>query len=176
MAGEWWLGEIRAFPFEWAPQYWAVCDGALLQIVDNAPLFSLVGTKYGGDGRRTFALPDLRGLIPLGTGPSSSSGRIYRLGDKGGEAAVQLTELHLPAHSHPVQVRGTGGATEAPEGMVLSQERGGRKVYRKPAEQPVPLAPASLTDAGLGKPHNNLMPVLGLQYCIAVRGMFPPRP
>lgn len=176
MSMNWWAGEIRVFPFGFAPEHWAACDGTVLKIVDHTMLYAVIGHRYGGDGRRTFALPDLRDRVPVGSGPSSSSGRIYRVSDKGGEAGVKLTTMELPPHGHGLLGRDSTGNNKSPAGRMFAEERFGKAIYRVPADTLAPMALQSVTIAGGTLAHPNVMPTLPLHYCIAVRGIFPTRP
>lgn len=155
------VGEIRAFAFNFAPQGWATCDGQLLSISQNTALFSLLGTTYGGNGQTTFALPDLRGRI----GMHFNSNHLQ--GESSGEETHALTTSELPAHAHGIGA-GTDQGTNRPSGAVAA--RGG--VYTT-ANDGTKMAPTD--GAGGSLPHNNLQPYLVLNYCIALFGIFPPR-
>lgn len=152
------LGAIIMVGFTFAPRNWAFCDGQLLQISQNQALFALLGTTYGGDGRTTFALPDLRGRVPLhpGSGPGLTP---RQLGEAGGAESVALTGAQVPAHDHPVpqvQVRGTG-----PEALGLAA--GGAR------------GTTATGATGGGEAHPNMPPFLGVHFCIALQGIFPSR-
>jgi microcystin-dependent protein len=169
------VAEIRIFPFNFAPKGWAFCDGQLLPISQNTALFSLLGTTYGGDGKSTFALPNMQGSTPLqpGQGPGLS---LYDLGQTGGEQTVTLLQSEMPAHSHQVQgassgsVGGPGGNSWASGG----KGRPGTFAASVPANN-VQMNPFATSIAGGNQPHNNLMPFLTLNFCIAMQGVFPPR-
>ncbi|NVD70704.1 phage tail protein [Duganella sp. BJB1802] len=162
------LGEIRIMAFNFVPRGWARCDGQILSIQQNQALFSLLGTNYGGDGIRTFALPDLRGRIPL-----HANGASYWLGQAGGEDAHTLTNAEMPAHSHALQGSGAPAVTGAPANAVLGTKgRLGRDLMG-PANST--LAPAALSVAGGNQPHENMQPYLPLTFAIALTGIFPPR-
>lgn len=165
------LGEIRTFGFTFAPRGWASCDGQLLPIAQHQALFALLGTTYGGDGRTTFALPDLRGRVAVhvGRGPGLSS---YRQGERGGEEAVALTPEQLPSHTHDVRARDRRGRSRIPTGRFLARVTRGR-LYAP--DHDVLLHPDTVTETGGGQPHPNLPPHLVLNVCIALQGIFPSR-
>ncbi|MDH4393107.1 MAG: tail fiber protein [Aquabacterium sp.] len=166
------VAEIRIFGFNFAPRGWAFCDGQLLPIAQNTALFSLLGTNYGGDGRSTFGLPDLRGRFALhqGQGPGLSD-RI--VGETGGQASVSLLASQMPAHSHALQAA-VSPTTAAPAGAALAPTANGTVVYRSGAAN-AQMAASSIGSAGTGQAHENRQPLLGLNFCIALRGIFPPR-
>ena len=178
------VAEIRIFPFNFAPRGWATCDGQLLPISQNTALFSLLGTTYGGDGRSNFALPDLRGRVPLqaGQGPGLSN---YDEGQSGGTELVSLTPDQIQAHTHAVAVLGAGGAATAaatPGSTVVfgpSQARATSTGYATPASAsappPVAMSPGAVSSTGGSQAHNNLSPYLTFTFCIALQGIFPPR-
>ena len=171
------VAEIRIFPFNFAPKGWAFCDGQLLPISQNTALFSLLGTTYGGDGKSTFALPNLQGNAPMhpGQGPGLS---LLDLGETGGSETVTLLTSEMPAHAHNV-----GRATDAqgdsitPVNSVWAQSAAGRGsaalYHESPATTKVNLN--SLQPTGGNLPHNNMQPYLTLNFCIALQGVFPPR-
>ena len=169
------VGEIRMFAGNFAPQYpaWMFCEGQLLPISENEALFQLIGTTYGGDGESTFALPDLRGCAPMhpGQGPGLSP---RDLGETGGSATVTLLDSEMPAHSHQV----LASARPAEENDAQGQYWASTSVsLYTPANQGLqPMAPEALALAGGGQPHNNLQPYLTCSFCIALQGVFPPRP
>ncbi|HWH12476.1 MAG TPA: tail fiber protein [Solirubrobacteraceae bacterium] len=168
------LAEIDIFPFNFAPRGWAFCSGQILPISQNTALFSLLGTTYGGNGTSNFALPDLRGRAPMGQG--SGPGLTPRvLGETGGENTHTLLSTEMPAHSHPLQAfEGRGGSgTQVPvAGAALTSTSGG-SLYGTPAANS--MAPTVISQVGGNTPHNNLMPYLGLNFCIALQGIFPAR-
>lgn len=165
------LGEIRAFGFNFAPRGWAFCDGQLLAINQNQALFALLGTTYGGDGRTTFALPDLRSRVVVGegSGPGLST---YPLGSEGGAESVTLTTEQLAAHGHAVGASNARGRARRPGGRFLSRVTRGR-AYGPEAD--VELNAATVAPAGGDQPHLNVQPYVTLNYCIAVQGLFPSR-
>jgi microcystin-dependent protein len=165
------LGEVRLLGFGFAPRGWALCAGQLLPIAQNQALFSLLGTTYGGDGRTTFALPDLRGRTPLHVG----NGIV--LGESGGSEAVTLAVSQIPSHGHALAASADVSVTTAPTGSVLAKKaRFGADVYATPdgATPLTTLAPATLGTIG-GQPHENRQPYLTLTYAIALVGIFPSR-
>ncbi len=169
------VAEIRIFPFNFAPKGWAFCDGQLLPLSQNTALFSLLGTTYGGNGKSNFALPNLQGRTALhwGQGPGLS---LYDLGQEGGQETVSLLESELPVHNHSLAVSDQQAASRIPAGAVLGESFNGN-VYKSGAPTPplVSMASSSLAPAGGDMPHNNMMPYLTLNFCIALQGVFPPR-
>ncbi len=166
------LGEVRLFPYNFAPRGWAFCQGQLLPINQNQALFSLLGTTYGGDGRVTFALPDLRGRVPLssGQGPGLSD---YTLGQSGGTEAVTLGVNEMPTHSHPVAANGRQSNRPGPNGRVPGRASAG-DVYAASGNGAV-MAAETIVPTGGGQPHTNVQPYLAMNYCIALTGIFPSR-
>lgn len=166
-------GEITMFAGNFAPKGWAYCDGQLLEIAQNEALFSLLGTFYGGDGRSSFCLPDLRGRLPLhqGTGPGLS---IRPLGSKAGAENVTLTAEQLASHDHDFVGSTATAATEAPQGMVLAQSTV-RYLKKNATAGAIQLNTASIAHTGGGQPHSNLQPSLGINYIIALFGIYPSR-
>ncbi|MES2988246.1 MAG: tail fiber protein [Pseudomonadota bacterium] len=167
------VAEIRAFSMNFAPKGWAFCDGQLLPISQNTALFSLLGTMYGGDGKSTFALPDLQGNAPISKGPSST-GTQYDQGQTGGTEFVTLLESEMPAHTHNIMTApGDTAETNVPAGNVLA--RAGLNVYSTTLTPLQQMNFQALQVGGGGLPHNNMMPYLTLNFCIAMQGVFPPR-
>lgn len=166
------IAEIRVFAGNFAPRGWAFCDGQLLPIAQNAALFSLIGTTYGGDGRNTTALPDLRGRAPMhpGRGPGLTS---RRLGERGGVPAVTLSPEQLPHHSH--DLRATGPADDDDPGpLVLPATADGAPMYS--ANQALVAAPeAAVAHTGGGEAHPNDQPWLAMPFIIALVGLYPSR-
>ena len=164
------LSEIRMFSFNFAPKGWALCNGQLLPINQNQALFALLGNAYGGDGRVTFALPDLRGRVPIssGQGPALEN---YKLGQAGGSEYVTLQVAQMPAHSHALNVHsGKSDRPSSPAGKLLANG----SVYTSEASNGVAAA-AAVASAGEGKPHENRAPYLALNWIIALQGNFPSR-
>ena len=165
------VAEIRILPFNFAPKGWAHCNGQLLPLSQNTALFSLVGTFYGGDGKSTFALPDLRGASPLqhGSGPGLSERFI---GEVGGAPTVSLLQSEMPVHTHLVIASSEDVNTGNPIGaMPAAAEATG--MYRADGE--ARLAASALAAAGGSQPHNNRQPYLAVTFIIALQGIFPPR-
>lgn len=167
------VGEIRMFAGNFAPRGWAFCDGQLLAVSQNDALFSLLGTIYGGDGRTTFGLPDLRGRIPLhaGTGPGLSP---RRLGAKGGAEEVTLTVNQMPSHNHePFRASGDRGNEANPGGNVLAESPQIALYLEDPPS--VSLDSGVITHVGGSRSHTNLMPYLCVHFIIALVGIYPSR-
>jgi microcystin-dependent protein len=169
--------EIRIFPFNFAPQGWAMCNGQLLPINQNTALFSLLGTTYGGNGVTTFALPNLQGLVPLKFGQGSGLSA-YALGQTGGVSSVVLAHGHLPGHSHALNAFTRANPAphadpQARDSLTVSQ---GGAAYAPRGGPSATMDASQLAGAGGGAAHNNLMPSLTLNFCIALTGIFPARP
>jgi len=159
------MSEIKIMSFNFAPKGWALCNGQFLPINQNQALFSLLGTMYGGDGRTNFALPDLRGRVPMHWGASHSV-----LGERGGQESHTVIIQELPAHIHPAQGTSTSTNTVAiPTGNVFG---GANNVYTT-ADNLVALLPGSISNIGGSQPHENRQPYLTLSFCIALQGIFP---
>ena len=167
------LGEITMFGGNFAPRGWAFCDGQLLAISSNNALFALLGTIYGGDGRTTFGLPELRSRIPLhqGTGPGLSQRRI---GLRSGVEGVTLTASQLPSHTHTVNASGAAGDSNLPLGNFRAQSDNVR-AFRTGSPPNATLNNATVSDAGSGQVHTNLMPTQSVNFIIALFGTFPSR-
>lgn len=167
------VGEIRMFAGNFAPRGWAFCDGQLLAVSQNDALFSLLGTIYGGDGRTTFGLPDLRGRIPIhaGQGPGLSN---RRLGSKAGAEKVTLTTNQLPSHNHG-NLQGTGATANStsPSGRVTGSVPNGL-IYRESTPDSN-MASTLITNTGGSRSHTNLMPFLCINFIIALVGIYPSR-
>ncbi|HKA75286.1 MAG TPA: tail fiber protein [Xanthobacteraceae bacterium] len=174
------VAEIRIFPFNFAPKGWAFCDGQILPLSQNTALFSLLGTTYGGDGKSTFALPNLQGNAPLhqGQGPGL---QLWDLGEIQGSDTVSLLESEIPAHAHALQAQTQNATNNSPAGGLLAAghyggAQGGAVNYYATTSNPATLlSPTAIAPAGGDQPHNNLMPYLTLNFCIALQGVFPPR-
>ncbi len=169
------VGEIRMTPFNFAPAGWAFCNGQLLPISQNTALFSLLGTYYGGDGKSTFALPDLMGKRPIahGQGPGLSERFI---GETGGQERVTLLESEIPPHAHTAYARPVMGDSPAPGNAVWAGSSNRDRQYSAAATAPTTaMSPNALSLAGGGQSHNNMPPYLTLHFIIALQGVFPPR-
>lgn len=172
------VAEIRIYPFNFPPKGWAFCNGQLMPISQNTALFSLLSTTYGGDGKSTFALPNLQGEVPMhpGQGPGLS---LHDLGEQSGVEFVTLLQTEIPAHAHLVGRASTAaGDSVTPVGSVWAQAgagRGSAALYHEPPATGT-VNPNSLAPTGGGLPHNNMQPYLTLNFCIALQGIFPSRP
>lgn len=169
------VAEIRIFGFNFAPTGWAFCNGQLLPISQNTALFSLLGTVYGGNGQSTFALPDLQGRAPMH--PDQGPGLSQRiLGEEGGSETVTLLQAEIPVHNHAVGIHDIDLAElNAPATNRSLAQSANANAYVAPGNF-VAMAPQALSVAGGSLPHNNMMPYLTLNFCIALQGVFPPRP
>jgi microcystin-dependent protein len=170
------VGEVRMFCGNFAPSGWAFCNGQLVPISQNTALFSLLGTNYGGDGRSTFALPNLQGAFPMHAGASAGPGLSPRVtGQTGGVEAVALATTQLPAHGHGMMAV-SGASTGTPDATVsLAPTSNGSALYRAPDNVYLNTAPADLGASGGGAAHDNLPPYLALNFIIALQGIFPAR-
>lgn len=157
------LSEIRIMSFGYAPRGWAMCNGQLLPINQNQALFSLLGTTYGGNGQTNFALPDLRGNVPIHVGQG------HTLGEKGGEQAHTITQSEMPQHIHTASGTNDNGDTVIPGGNLLGSAA---NLYSNPAS-PTSLIPTSISTVGGSQAHLNMQPFLALNFCIALVGIFP---
>lgn len=169
------VAEIRIFPFNFAPNGWAFCDGQLMPLSQNTALFSLLGTTYGGDGKSNFALPNLQGSAPMhpGQGPGLS---LHDLGETSGSETVTLLESEVPLHTHALRAWATDPAdVQAPSAAVGLARSAGGNAYSTSTAGLVSMAPEALAPAGGDAPHNNMMPYLTVNFCIALQGVFPPR-
>jgi microcystin-dependent protein len=172
------VAEIRIFGFTFPPTGWAYCNGQLLPISQNTALFSLLGTNYGGNGTSNFALPNLQGSAPMhpGQGPGLS---LHDLGETGGSTTVTLLSSEMPAHTHIIncidggRIGGQGGQ---PGNAILTKTSGTPPLaYASGGAQNQQLAQNAVSVVGGSQPHNNMMPYLTLNFCIAMQGIFPPR-
>lgn len=165
------IGEIMWVGYNFCPRGWAQADGQLLQIAQNNALFSLYGTMYGGDGRITFGIPDLRGRVSVhtGTGPGLSS---YSLGQRGGQELVTLTANEMPSHNHTINASG-GAIDKNAAGSILGSTK--QKVYDAPVNATTTLASSAISNTGGNSAHENRVPFLTLRACVALQGVFPSR-
>lgn len=173
-------GEIRAFAFDFAPLHWAFCQGQLLPISQNTALFSVIGIQFGGNGVSSFALPDLQGMAPMGSGdgPGLTSRTV---GEPAGTASETLLPSEMPQHTHAVTVEGANATAAVPQGNFLAK---GLVPGARPSPRPTYAAGAATTAlaanalapfTGGGQPHNNMQPYLALNFCICLSGEFPVR-
>jgi microcystin-dependent protein len=170
-ADEPFIGEVRWFAGNFAPRNWALCDGQLLAINQNQALFSLLGTNYGGDGRTTFGLPEMRGrgMVHHGTGSGLTN---RRLGQKAGAESETLNNTQLPSHAHTLRADSSGGDSVLPEDRVVSKV-GRLRIFADTPDSD--MGAASITGAGGNQPHNNMQPYTSLNCIIALQGLYPPR-
>ena len=169
------VGEIRLFAGLFAPENWALCQGQLLQINTYQALYSLVGTTYGGDGRTTFGIPDLRGRLVIGTGTVTPTTSAYALGQTGGATSVTLTEAQLPAHTHGLLASTAAATATSPAGAVLadpSDQYNSFINYVSTGTMRV-MADADLLADGGNQAHTNMMPSQPLNYMICLIGLYP---
>ncbi|MBZ9997834.1 phage tail protein [Mesorhizobium sp. BH1-1-4] len=162
------LGEVKIVSWNFAPRGWAFCNGQLLPINQNQPLFSILGTMYGGDGQTNFALPDMRGRAPVHSGGPIGA----EVGGRGGEEFHTLVLNEMPAHNHFVIASNTAGNVNNPSGDLLAANAS--PVYQPPGS-PVSMATENITLVGGGQPHENRSPYLVLNFIIALQGVFPSR-
>jgi len=160
------VGEIRMFAGNFAPAGWMFCEGQLLPISEYETLFNLIGTTYGGDGQSTFALPDLRGRLPI------HQGNGFTLAETGGVETVTLTVSQIPAHTHPYLASINFADNTSPSGAVVAQLTGGAKIYSGAAGN-APMAPSSIGSTGGSQPHDNFQPYLCIDFIISLFGVFP---
>jgi microcystin-dependent protein len=171
------VGEIRAFGFNFAPQGWAMCNGQILSIAQNTALFSLLGTFYGGDGKSNFALPNLEGQVPIHQGQGAGLSD-YVLGEQGGVDSVTLLSTEMPSHSHNALAVAAKGTSAEPTGGFWAEAaaaRGSVPSYSDQTTSPVALNPAAIGTAGGSQAHENRPPLLVVNFCIALQGVYPAR-
>jgi microcystin-dependent protein len=171
------VAEVRIFAGNFAPTGWAFCDGQLMPISQNTALFSLLGTSYGGDGRVTFALPDLRGAAPMQQGQGSGLSQHF-LGEMGGEASVAVLTSEIPVHNHETSAVDGPGTVNSPAGALFAKANSGRVADRIYSTQAANITMGGQSSAltGGSQPHNNMPPFLCLSFIIALQGIFPQRP
>jgi len=167
--GQPYVGEIRMFGGSFNPAGWMFCDGAVLPISENEVLFQLIGTTYGGDGQETFALPDLRGRVPIHMGQGSGLSN-YQIAENGGVESVTLTVQQMPAHNHTPQTANAGGS-ETPNGNFWANTATGKPYGAAPTT--VVMNAATIAATGGNQPHDNAIPYLGINYIISLFGVFP---
>lgn len=169
------IGEVRMFGGTFAPVGWAFCDGSLLPISENNNLFNLIGTTYGGNGQDNFALPDLRGRVPVKFGTHPSSGRSFAIGEQGGVESVTLTAQQLPSHTHAVVAssdRGSSAFTNT-TGYPAATAVAGTAMYGTSDGNVQAMAANAITSAGSSQPHDNMAPYLGVNFIICLVGNYP---
>ena len=159
------VGEIRMFAGNFAPTGWMFCEGQLLPISENETLFQLIGTTYGGDGESTFALPDLRGRLPI------HQGNGFILAETGGAEEITLTVSQIPAHAHPLLATGNAGAQSNPAAQVLARDTG-TDLYGTDSPY-VNMGPQAIGPTGGSQPHTNFQPYLCVDFIISLFGIFP---
>jgi microcystin-dependent protein len=170
------VAEVRIFPFNFAPKGWAFCNGQLLPLSQNTALFSLLGTTYGGDGKSTFALPNVQGNVVVGSGQGQGLSE-YFLGQEGGSQTVTLLVSEMPFHTHALEASNGFGNNTSPTDRAIARIFGGGNLFKAPAGAATQIMdPNMIGIAGSSFPHNNMQPYLTLSYCIALQGVFPARP
>ena len=160
------LSEIRIFSFNFPPKGWAFCNGQLLPINQNQALFALLGTTYGGNGQTNFALPNLRGRLPIHVGNG------HTLGEAAGSSAVTISQQTMPQHLHFVNAVNSPATTNTPTNALMLAQSTGSQGYAAAANLTA-MAPEAVGNVGGSQPHTNMMPYLVLNFCIALQGIFP---
>ena len=171
------LGEVRIFGFNFAPLGWATCDGQILSIAQNTALFSLLGTNYGGNGTTTFGLPNFQGDTGVQQGQGSGLSP-YAVGQQSGTTTVTLNQNNLPQHNHVINTQDGGNSTQglhAPTSTAFLGNSEPDRVYNTTATPTLSMAPQAIGPSGQGQAHDNMQPYEVLLFCIALRGVFPPR-
>lgn len=167
------IGQISMFSFDFPPRFWAQCNGQILAIAQNQALFSLLGTTYGGNGQTTFALPDLRGRVPLGAGSSTPNPAV--LGQVGGAENVTLTGATMPTHTHALNATTAVANKRPPVGRLFAADNATIAEFYAVPGATTTLSPQSMSNVGGGQPHNNMQPYSVISFCIALSGIFPSR-
>lgn len=164
------VGEIRMFGGNFPPRGWAFCNGQIIPIAENETLFNLIGTTYGGDGQETFALPDLRGRVPIHQG--TNSGTSYVLGEQAGVESVTLSTQQIPPHRHLAQCRAADSNAGTPQNAIWAKNQTNQTIYSNvvPATN---MNAGALNQAGGNQPHENMMPYLAVSFIISLYGVFP---
>jgi len=176
------LGEIRLFSCNFAPSGWALCNGAVLQVQANAALYSLLGQNFpGGNGSTTFALPDLRGRVPICLGQIKNSPNVYAIGNSGGSETVALALNQIPQHTHAFEVYNGNGTTNEPNDVLAIPHVSTApdvkiNMYNSSTASTITLNAESVVSVGSGVAHNNIQPFIALNFCIALQGIYPQRP
>jgi len=161
------IGEIRMFAGNFAPAGWALCDGRLLLISENDALFNLIGTTYGGDGQSTFALPDLRSRVPVHVGNG------FALGQQGGVETVTLTTSQIPSHTHVAQCNSNAGTSAAASGGVWAANATVANPTYGSVAPNAAMDPAAVGSTGGSQPHDNMVPLLVINFILSLFGVFP---
>jgi microcystin-dependent protein len=166
------IGEIRMFAGNYAPQGWALCNGTLQSISENEALFALIGTTYGGDGQSTFALPDMRGRLPLhqGTGPGLTA-RV--MGQAFGSEMVTLAATQMPSHTHTLVASSADATASVPTGAIPAGQPNDTMYLSSPTASPSSMSASALQPDGGSQPHDNTMPFLCVNFIISLFGIFP---
>lgn len=167
------VGQLMLVGFNFAPKGFALAQGQLLPISSNTALFSLLGTTYGGNGKSTFQLPNMQGNVAVGFGQGPGLS-LYDLGETGGSQSVTLLVNETPAHTHTAMGRNTKAETNPPVGHSLAECASGN-IYTNTTTPLVPMSENAISPFGSNQPHNNMMPYVGLNWVIALQGVFPPR-
>jgi len=174
------VGEIKLLPYVNGrnPYGWLPCEGQTMQITANQALYSLIGTTYGGDGKTTFKLPDLRGRAVVGASTGTPKTVPYGLGNAGGVPQVTLSSDNMPTHTHAVQASSTAGTSSNVAGSIYAsvQQPSAANLYATMSNPPIAIDPSSVNPAGGSQGHNNMQPYLVMRYFIATIGVYPPRP
>lgn len=165
------VGEIRLFAGNFSPAGWMLCQGQVLAIAENDTLFNLIGTTYGGDGQSTFALPDLRGRVPVHQGQGSATSQ-RTMGEAGGSETVTLLGSQMPLHTHALQANPATASGTAPGGAVLAATT---VASYGPAPGTTAMTASAVSNAGGGQPHENMAPTLTVNYIISLFGIYPPQ-
>ena len=168
------IGSLLLVPFNYAPQGFVPCDGRLLNIRQNSALYSLLGIMYGGDGVNTFAVPDLRGTVPVGQGQRDGAAA-YEVGKGGGANTVRLTNSNTPPHTHSLNAANVPANQTTPSGIALAKGAMGVNYYTGGNPSPILMAPRAINSAGSTQEHDNMGPSLTLMWVIATQGIFPSR-
>jgi len=179
--GDWYVGEIRLFTTKYAPEGWHLCDGTLLSPQTYSALFSIIRTFYGGNGTTTFALPNLGGRVVVGQALNDPTHTYSAVGKTGGAETVALTSANIPPHPHPFNVLKETGAFPLPTGNFFATAPNSgttvENLYAAPVtNQQIPLNVGTITNLTAGTAHANMQPYLALNFCIAIKGTYPPRP
>ncbi|MFC0252218.1 phage tail protein [Massilia consociata] len=166
------VGEIRMFAGNYAPEGWAMCNGQVLPISGNEALFSLIGPIYGGDGQATFALPDMRGRVPISAGTAARTGTSYILGQSAGTETVTLSSVELAPHTHPVNAQSVPGTVSTPTNGYWATVA--VTAYERPGAPPLSgMSARAISIEGGGQAHDNMMPYMTLTFIIALSGIYP---